>query len=600
MSALQREVQRAHGRRSAEDLRSEAERSVRGPGGPLPHLNTLQRAFGRHDLSHVVSHHDRVATLGTQRMGAEAFTFGDQVAFAQRPGLYTAAHEAAHVVQQRAGLRPAGGVGRPGDLLERQADAVADAVVRGESVEGMLGEPGANGPAGPPAVQMKGAAPLTRQLPDLESLPGGHRVERLRIALLRYDASTDVRPEDDLKAISMIYAIANRWLEKLTRQDVTPAVNAVVGALDRVLKAEQATLKAQMQERVDKYTKDDDAPYEQMTDEGLLWTHPDYAHNTTRERAHGKAYFEKLSKANMHEMLVEAGGELIGEQSAEFMTVQKNAETALKGAVLRHYTTQGRATQMLTGGMKSKMMLQKGSTEVRHNTQGYDEHALANTGFVFYFIEPASTPFRDTRFSQAEAGEAASSPARITLPIAESGLLERGWVMLSDFMERDYRSIRTDADASRVQSFKESRRPATAQRLAEPMREFRYGLGEFPDDDEIPFELIDGDRRDAYAAATAQVRGDATSAQVYGGGKHDVPDRLLNNVLVGKDIIEGMALRTAMEFARLKRVKPALAEQLKTKQGDDLLGFITKELLSPQAMIPNSVAIEPKHLEVKP
>ncbi|HNC99489.1 MAG TPA: hypothetical protein PKW90_25370, partial [Myxococcota bacterium] len=63
-------------------------------------------------------------------------------AFAGPPSLFVAAHEAAHIVQQRSGLVSEGAVGAPGDRLERQADGVAAAVVAGASVEGMLGAPG--------------------------------------------------------------------------------------------------------------------------------------------------------------------------------------------------------------------------------------------------------------------------------------------------------------------------------------------------------------------------------------------------------------------------------------------------------------------------
>ena len=73
-------------------------------------------------------------------MGAAAFTTGDHVAFAGPPSLHTAAHEAAHVIQQRAGVHLTGGVGEPGDRYERHADAVADLVVRGRSAAGLLAD----------------------------------------------------------------------------------------------------------------------------------------------------------------------------------------------------------------------------------------------------------------------------------------------------------------------------------------------------------------------------------------------------------------------------------------------------------------------------
>lgn len=70
--------------------------------------------------------------------GAEAYTAGDRVAFRGSPDLHTAAHEAAHVVQQRGGIAAKGGLGQPGDPYEQHADRVADMVVAGRSAEGEL------------------------------------------------------------------------------------------------------------------------------------------------------------------------------------------------------------------------------------------------------------------------------------------------------------------------------------------------------------------------------------------------------------------------------------------------------------------------------
>lgn len=71
-------------------------------------------------------------------MGVAAFATGAHVAFGRSPDLHTAAHEAAHVVQQRGGVQLKGGVGEAGDLHERHADAVADLVVQGKSSESLL------------------------------------------------------------------------------------------------------------------------------------------------------------------------------------------------------------------------------------------------------------------------------------------------------------------------------------------------------------------------------------------------------------------------------------------------------------------------------
>jgi hypothetical protein len=124
--------------RTASKVQAAAVHGIQGNGGPLPYSATIQQLFGRHDVLHVQAHTGDVAREGATAMGARAFASGDHVAFAGTPDLHTAAHEAAHVVQQRGGVQLKGGVGEVGDPHERHADQVADAVVQGRSVEGLL------------------------------------------------------------------------------------------------------------------------------------------------------------------------------------------------------------------------------------------------------------------------------------------------------------------------------------------------------------------------------------------------------------------------------------------------------------------------------
>ena len=77
------------------------------------------------------------------------------------PDLHTAAHEAAHVVQQRAGVQLKSIDGGASDPYEQHADAVADAVVAGRSAESLLDRTPA-GSGGGIAVQRKtGDAPAS-------------------------------------------------------------------------------------------------------------------------------------------------------------------------------------------------------------------------------------------------------------------------------------------------------------------------------------------------------------------------------------------------------------------------------------------------------
>lgn len=125
-----------------------AQRGVAGGGGALPHRDAIQKSFGTHDVSGVKAHVGGEAAGAAKAMGADAYATGSDIAFKESPDLHTTAHEAAHVVQQRAGVSLSGGVGKAGDSYEQQADAVADAVVAGRSAEGLLGPGGIGGGTG--------------------------------------------------------------------------------------------------------------------------------------------------------------------------------------------------------------------------------------------------------------------------------------------------------------------------------------------------------------------------------------------------------------------------------------------------------------------
>lgn len=124
--------------RDRNTIRSAAARGIADEAKAVPYADKLQKAFGKHDVGSIIAHQGPRATDACRAMGAAAYTQGDHVAFGHQPSLHTAAHEAAHVVQQRNGVSIPGGVGQVGDAYERQADAVADAVVSGRPAEGLL------------------------------------------------------------------------------------------------------------------------------------------------------------------------------------------------------------------------------------------------------------------------------------------------------------------------------------------------------------------------------------------------------------------------------------------------------------------------------
>ena len=139
-----------------------AAQGLQGPGRPLTHLDTLQRAFGHHDIRGMREHTGTVAGSALDALDAQGYTRGGRMALAGTPDLYTQAHEAAHGVQQAAlGERMAlpGGIGAAGDRYERQADAVARAVLRGESAQPLLDQ-GIAGPVQVNAATVSATAPV--------------------------------------------------------------------------------------------------------------------------------------------------------------------------------------------------------------------------------------------------------------------------------------------------------------------------------------------------------------------------------------------------------------------------------------------------------
>ncbi len=184
------------------DAQAAAEKGLSGSAGALPHGEQIRKSFGPgHDISHVRAHTDGAAKEGAQAMGAEAFATGNQIAFAGAPDLHTAAHEAAHVVQQQAGVHLKGGVGQEGDDHERHADAVADAVVAGRSAAPLLdryGKPSGGGKKIQRKVAMPGGKLLDKptaenveELLSLAGVDGGRtRAAREEAARLISDAET--------------------------------------------------------------------------------------------------------------------------------------------------------------------------------------------------------------------------------------------------------------------------------------------------------------------------------------------------------------------------------------------------------------------------
>ncbi|MBV9833730.1 MAG: DUF4157 domain-containing protein [Alphaproteobacteria bacterium] len=84
----------------------EGAKGAQSKATPLPHRDAMEASFGRHDLSSIQAHSDVQSVAASRAVGAGAYSQGNKIAFAGSPDLHTAAHEAAHVVQQRGGATP--------------------------------------------------------------------------------------------------------------------------------------------------------------------------------------------------------------------------------------------------------------------------------------------------------------------------------------------------------------------------------------------------------------------------------------------------------------------------------------------------------------
>jgi hypothetical protein len=196
-------------------VHSAAARGTSGGGGRLPHQDAIQRAFGSHDVGGVSAHVGGKATEACDAMGAQAYASGNSVAFAKNPDLHTAAHEAAHIVQQRAGVSLKGGVGQAGDPYERHADAVADAVVQGKSAEGLLSQMAGGG--GAQGVQREAVQQRAVQRED-----AGEMRKRM--------ANTAVGKIEAAKHILVFFDLKNE-LHKLEGANANKAADACVSRI---------------------------------------------------------------------------------------------------------------------------------------------------------------------------------------------------------------------------------------------------------------------------------------------------------------------------------------------------------------------------------
>ncbi|MBN1945544.1 MAG: DUF4157 domain-containing protein [Bradymonadales bacterium] len=218
----------------ASEIKSLARDGLQGPSSSLPHLNAIQSSFGAYDVSGVKAHTGSQASKASEAMGASAYATGDHVAFKSTPDLHTAAHEAAHVIQQQHGVSLSQGVGQVGDTYERHADAVADRVVQGEDASGLLSQMG--------PVQGRFDRPVQRYAGDVDtatvSTPAGEQSVR-SVAEGRFGGARDTNFNPALK-VEFEVALGRALL--MAQEFYRPVVERVSHGIYRYLQAKAEVL----------------------------------------------------------------------------------------------------------------------------------------------------------------------------------------------------------------------------------------------------------------------------------------------------------------------------------------------------------------------
>lgn len=222
------------------NVREAAARGSRTPSTSLPFAERIQEAFGRHDIGHIRAHQGRDAAHSAHRMEASAYATGHHVVFAEKPDLWTAAHEAAHVIQQQHGISLPGGADQEGDVHERHAEAVAQRVIARQSAESLLDRI----PASPPAPSTT-AAPMVQRartktsdsLEDIQKDMGNLR--RLHFSQLNRRQDQVARHLDRLGPDDHRRAIVERWYHRL-QAERHRRFNARGALYTRILRPNQA------------------------------------------------------------------------------------------------------------------------------------------------------------------------------------------------------------------------------------------------------------------------------------------------------------------------------------------------------------------------
>ncbi|MFH8801195.1 DUF4157 domain-containing protein [Streptomyces sp. NPDC017936] len=614
-------ARRARTTQAPEQPGTEVHDVLRSAGKPLagPVRREMESRFDT-DFSGVRLHTGAAAARSARAIGARAYTSGSHVVLGDGGAdKHTLAHELTHVVQQRQG--PVAGtdhgnglrVSDPSDRFEREAEANAHRVMAGPApVQRAEEDTAAPASSGAAVIQRKGTEELSGQLPAAEA--GGKSLSsflksfsrapaqespelaEIRQAIAEYDRDPKRDPMYCAQqVVGMLLAVssAEENLEGRPERETASARNFLTAART-ALKAENDRVTEQIGRDAD-FPAEARAPFEAMTANGMLWNEEAWADSALAFAMSGPSYFRELSELNRAGM----ANEIRTRGRKDWMSgVEQALGTALRQSVLVHYTKdEERAEQLKQAGhIKSKTELLKADPKAPNNSEGYDTHVLANEGFVFFFLEAPGSEFRDTRFGKV----------RFEIPLADSPLESQGWLMLSDFAQREYPTINAKpADPAATKSELATRPEKMPAEFSLPVRNFDLGAAKAAMDDDKFMERHaneqDPNRASQILFSMTQAAADEHSTMTYGSGdrKKQYKERLRSNTLRGRDIIPGLVDRAVLEIMRIEEVNPALAERLKNMSGAELMRFLLKDLLRPQAMLPNSVDLSNATMRVK-
>lgn len=610
VAALQRTAGNTAVARMIEELRGSGEtlqRSavhdvLRSPGRPLDEpLRTEMEARLGADFSDVRVHSDAAARRSAADVGARAYTSGSHVVIgAGASDKHTMAHELAHVIQQRQG--PVDGtdngsglrVSDPSDAYERRAETDAARAMAGPVPAGPAhpGHPGSAGGPEPPAVQRRTATDLAAQTQDIK-FPDGADREKIEEKIEAYDKLSD----DELVA------------QRNTLTAIQGLLPVDAGALGDIVAKELKHVDGEL-DRLAALTETPEGAYELMTEDGLLWQDEAFAKNVGTVGKTGKKYFEEISRGNVAELVRENSER----EDAWQADIRPKLSAELLKFVVRHYTSPPQVPGLLEAGMKTRAKLEVDAARsggalgsVKHNTHSFDVHGLANTGFLFYFVEDPDRQSRSTGFGEV----------RITFTMEESGLLSTGWVMLADFYNRNMPTLMANPATGELKSYSldESKFLSENPDFTQKIRSRRRGTGGIRGSDGAPPGMT-RERRKEVSAVRSLLADEEGSVQQYGiekvptrkvkekqlykeTGKLERPELLHQNILVGDDIIPGLVERLLADIARVGTVHPEIGEQLRKKSPKELVNHLLAHVVRLQAMVPapKPQQIRPEHIE---